>query len=296
VKVGSFIRLPSSEIYTVDSRGDGLPHVLVHGLGASHTSWLDVFDALAERNRVISVDLPGYGFSPPIARHDIDSLRDVMIEFLEHLTVPVRLIGNSMGGLISEMVASQRPDLVTDLVLITPASPAPPGTRPPRPAVTARLAAQSIPGLGRLVMNLYRRALSSEERVDALLSLVCADPRSVSESTRTASLEMVRRRDSMPWSIRALTESTESIRKLYLRRSSFKQMIAAIEADALVLTGSKDTLVPPAAIDALRDLRPDWTFSGRVDLGHAPQLEDPNWVLDEIDSWVSRSDEKARAT
>ena len=296
MQAGSFARLSSTQIYAVDSSGGGIPTVLVHGLGASHTSWLDVFDALSGRGRVISVDLPGHGFSPPIARHDLGSLRDVMIDLLEHLAVPVRLIGNSMGGLVSEMLASQRPDLVTDLVLITPASPAPLGTRPPRPAVAARLAAQSVPGLGRLVMNLYRRASSPEERVDALLSLVCADPRSVSESTRTASLEMTRRRDSMPWAVRALNESTESIRRMYLRRSSFKQMVAAIEADALVLSGSKDVLVPPAAIDALRHLRPDWTFNDRVDLGHAPQLEDPNWVLAEIDSWVSRSDEKARAT
>ena len=283
-------------MYAIDSGGDGLPIVLVHGLGASHTSWLDVYDALSRRHRVIAVDLPGYGLSPPIARHDLESLRDVLIEFVQHVTGPVRLVGNSMGGLISEMTASIRPDLVTDMVLITPASPAPPTTRPPRPAVTARLATQSIPGIGPLVMSVYQKLSSPEERVDALFSLVCADPGSVSKSTRSASVEMARRRASMPWSITALSESAESIRKIYLRRSSFKRMIAAIETDTLVLTGSKDALVPPAAIDALRELRPDWTFRDRSDLGHAPQLEDPMWTLDQIEGWTPASERSARAT
>lgn len=296
VHPGSFVSLPSTEVFAIDSGGAGLPHVLVHGLGASHTSWLDVFGALSHRNRVMALDLPGYGLSPPIARHDLESFTDVLIEFIEPLSGPVRLIGNSMGGLISEMTAARRPDLVSDMVLIAPASPAPAGTRLPRPSVTARLAAQSIPGLGPLVMTIYRKALSPEERVDALLSLVCADPGSVSDSTRAASLDMARRRESMPWSITALTESAESIRKAYLRRSSFKQMVAAIEADTLVLSGSKDVLVPPAAIDALRVLRADWTYRNRADLGHAPQLEDPSWTLDQIQAWALASQRSARAT
>lgn len=47
----------------VQTLGDGPVVVLLHGTGASTHSWRDVAPLLADRHRVVSVDLPGHGFT-----------------------------------------------------------------------------------------------------------------------------------------------------------------------------------------------------------------------------------------
>ncbi|MGI9609095.1 MAG: alpha/beta fold hydrolase, partial [Acidimicrobiia bacterium] len=55
-------------VHYADYGGDGSPMVLVHGLGGSHLNWLHVAHRLAERHRVVAVDLAGFGLTPPAGR------------------------------------------------------------------------------------------------------------------------------------------------------------------------------------------------------------------------------------
>ena len=48
------------------------PIVMVHGLGGSRLNWVMVAGPLAERNRVIAVDFPGFGSSPTAGRRRQD--------------------------------------------------------------------------------------------------------------------------------------------------------------------------------------------------------------------------------
>ena len=53
-------------VHWVDFGGrDGGPtFVLVHGLGGSHLNWALVAPGLADRGRVVAVDLAGFGLTP----------------------------------------------------------------------------------------------------------------------------------------------------------------------------------------------------------------------------------------
>src|ERR1044072_1712671 len=46
--------------------GEGAPLVLLHGTGGAWQSWLLNLEGLAQRHRVIAVDLPGFGQSDPL--------------------------------------------------------------------------------------------------------------------------------------------------------------------------------------------------------------------------------------
>lgn len=100
--------------------GAGEPElVLVHG-GAQNAHTFDTV-ALALQRPLIALDLPGHGHSDPspygnsaIAMH----ARDVARAIEQLTTAPVPLVGMSLGGLTSILVASERPDLVATLVLI----------------------------------------------------------------------------------------------------------------------------------------------------------------------------------
>src|ERR1700712_3784171 len=107
--------------------------VYVHGLGGASTNWTDLAGLLAVRFDGWAVDLPGFGRSQPPrrARYSIRGHVQAVVDVLEHVRDqpgevagrPVHLVGNSLGGMVSVLVASRRPDLVASLTLISPAMP-----------------------------------------------------------------------------------------------------------------------------------------------------------------------------
>jgi pimeloyl-ACP methyl ester carboxylesterase len=70
--------------------------------------------------RTIALDLPGHGDSPWMEEaYTIDSLVDRVLGVVESLGEPVGLIGASLGGLISLLIAGERAaDLCRALVLV----------------------------------------------------------------------------------------------------------------------------------------------------------------------------------
>lgn len=100
--------------------GDNDPQiVLVHG-GAQNAHTFDTV-ALALQRPLLALDLPSHGHSDAgphgasaVASHALDLER--ALEQL--LTGPVPLVGMSLGGLTSLIVAHDRPDLVRSLTLI----------------------------------------------------------------------------------------------------------------------------------------------------------------------------------
>jgi 2-hydroxymuconate-semialdehyde hydrolase len=94
--------------------------VLVHGVNDQAGSWSAVVPQLVGRFRVVTIDLPGHGESAPAAgplpmRLLIDGLAAVIDR--ESPETPVILTGNSMGGWVSMLYASEHPERVSHLVL-----------------------------------------------------------------------------------------------------------------------------------------------------------------------------------
>lgn len=104
-------------------RGSGVPVVLVHGMFGDHLDWAPVLGLLAERVRVISIDLPGFGDSDKSA--DLYS-QECFLETLETLFSELNLqdmvlVGNSFGGLLSCLYAAAHPERLCALVLVSSA-------------------------------------------------------------------------------------------------------------------------------------------------------------------------------
>jgi pimeloyl-ACP methyl ester carboxylesterase len=103
--------------------GEGPPMVFVHGLSGSWPNWLEQLPVLAERHRVIALDLPGFGHSPmPTETITISYYARLLDRLLGELEVgAAALVGNSMGGFISAELAIAYPQRVERLVLVSPA-------------------------------------------------------------------------------------------------------------------------------------------------------------------------------
>ncbi|MCX2933829.1 alpha/beta hydrolase [Mycobacterium sp. CVI_P3] len=101
----------------------GRPTILMlHGGGQNRFSWKNTGQVLADQGfHVIALDARGHGDSDraPNAEYTVDALSDDVAAVLEQIGRPVVLIGASMGGLTSILVAKHAgPEKVTKLVLV----------------------------------------------------------------------------------------------------------------------------------------------------------------------------------
>jgi pimeloyl-ACP methyl ester carboxylesterase len=94
--------------------------VLIHGLQDEADTWRHVFAPLAEKHRVIALDLPGFGRSDKTARkYTVQFFVDVVVELMDRLGIHyATLVGNSLGGMIAEVIALQHAARVLRLVLV----------------------------------------------------------------------------------------------------------------------------------------------------------------------------------
>jgi pimeloyl-ACP methyl ester carboxylesterase len=105
-------------------RADGSPGspavVLLHGLGESMHCWDRVAPLLADRFRVVLVDLPGFGDSPGGGRGTtIEDFAHTVAEVLRPADVADAVVaGHSMGGEVAVALAEQEPALVERVVLV----------------------------------------------------------------------------------------------------------------------------------------------------------------------------------
>lgn len=111
--------------YRLSGAGSGPPVVLLHGLGSSANAFSRVLFELQKHFRAVwAIDLPGNGFSP-LPDSGPSSLEEqvrLLLEFFKtEIQEPVFLVGNSLGGAMSMYAASEAPQAVKALSLVSPA-------------------------------------------------------------------------------------------------------------------------------------------------------------------------------
>jgi len=110
--------------YYYDDSATGKPLVLIHSINAAASAYemKPLFDAYRTERPVYALDLPGFGFSDRSDRDYLPGLyKDAIIDFLENVVqTPADLIALSLGSEFAGMVAKNRPDLVSSLVLLSP--------------------------------------------------------------------------------------------------------------------------------------------------------------------------------
>jgi pimeloyl-ACP methyl ester carboxylesterase len=103
--------------------GEGDPIILIHGLSASSLWWTRNVPALAQHYRLYLVDLPGFGsMSYPRNRFALKQAANWLLKWMEAIELQkAHFIGHSMGGYISLWIAAHHPEIVSHLVLVSPA-------------------------------------------------------------------------------------------------------------------------------------------------------------------------------
>ncbi len=96
----------------------GAPALLIaHGLFGSARNWNVIAKRLSGARRVVTVDMRNHGQSPWADSHSYADLAADLAEVIEAEGAPMDLLGHSMGGKASMMLALSRPELIRRLIV-----------------------------------------------------------------------------------------------------------------------------------------------------------------------------------
>lgn len=117
-----FIELDGARIhYRDEGNTEGPTIVALHGTYSSLHTWDGWVEQLGEEFRIVRLDMPGFGLTGPRTSDDntLEGLIATVAEFCDELDLSaVAVAGNSLGGAVAWRLATERPDIVSRLVLI----------------------------------------------------------------------------------------------------------------------------------------------------------------------------------
>ena len=274
-----------------EEAGPGTPHVLLHGLGASSLSWVEVAGDIARRGPVLAPDLTGFGLSEPPSGHrvTIDTALEGAAALLDDLAEEwgrsrVVLHGNSLGGYLAALLAARHPDRVAGLVLAAPAMPMRPHRALPLPpAMVMGIGSMAVPGLGEgLLAWAARRDEDPMMANDRMLEATFADPAQLTTDEYAELYADEIAQFSAPWRRRALLSMTRSVLAAMATPWAWREL-RRVEVPAVVLWGAQDRLLPPGMLAEIRHHRPAWEVRVVDGVAHVPQLDRPDAYLEAVD-------------
>ena len=277
-------------LHGMEYGGEGPLVLLVHGLSGSAVNWMETAVPLTAYGRVVAPELPGFGRTPPAGRSaSMKAQAGVMADFIEYQGGgPALVIGNSMGAMISMILAGERPDLVDRLVLIdTPGSTADLEGLPP--AWIATMLMYLVPRANLMFVNRLHRRGDPEQTTDAGLDLLAGEPGRMSGRVRQLHARVATERKAMPWPPQAYLEAFRSIIANLVPFSRWRRTALQVRAPTLLIHGTHDQVVPISAAERLAALRPDWFYRPLVGVGHIAMLEAPDLLLEVVADFMDRA-------
>ncbi len=257
-----------------------LPAVFVHGLGGHAMNWTDLMALLRHRVVGVAPDLPGFGRSGPPSDHDysLDAMVAAMLAVVEREATthasPVVLFGNSLGGAVCVRLAATRPDLVSSLVLVSPALP---DLRPRRGILGVPVLA--VPGVGEQMWRQLAR-LPAERQVQAMLAVNFGDPSVIPQVRLDEAAEEYRHRFTLPYAGEALSATTRGLLRAFVDpgpRGLWRQA-ASLRCPTLLVYGGRDQLVDVRRSRRAARVIPHSRLVVLPGVGHVAQIEQPALV------------------
>jgi pimeloyl-ACP methyl ester carboxylesterase len=263
--------------------GAGPDMLLVHGLGATKSSFFDTAAALSRDYRVHALDLPGFGSSskPATAPYNAGYFAESVLGLMDALGLDrAHLVGNSLGGRVALEVGLRAPERVNALGLLCPAVAFVKRSRAYHPLIRF-----ARPELGILPHRFGRRTISSQ-----FLSLF-ADPSAIDPSVADIVVDEFQRIYGSPGARLAFLSAA---RNVYLDRpfgrDGFYPRLATLQRPALFVWASHDRLIPAAFARHVAEWLPAAEQIVLEGCGHAPQVERPEQVNGVLRRFFARAD------
>jgi pimeloyl-ACP methyl ester carboxylesterase len=254
----------------VDGDPDHPPVLLLHGIGRSLEDWAPQWERLAGAYRVITLDIPGFGFSSrPSEPVTLAALAQGVADTLDALGEqrPLHVIGNSLGGAVALQLLVLQPERVASLVLVNSAGFG--------REVTMLLRMLTLPVIGRMAT---RRTTRASARI--LERSIFAD-RSLASRQRIEHAVAIGRQPDSGLVMREIAGELATGRGVKDDwRAELSSAAAQHPRPTLIIWGDRDRVLPAHHLETAQRLMPHaktHLFNG---IGHMPQIECPDEFAD----------------
>jgi len=245
---GKYVDLGSNRIHYYDAPpvggGDGVPLVLIHGLGSRGEDWSTLIPSFTAAGfHVYAPDLLGYGQSSrPDVDYSIGLEESVVVDFMHAMHLQhADVIGWSMGGWIAMKLALDHAPMVDRLAVYDTA-----GTYLPAELPPGLFTPDDVAGVKRL------------------FDVLEPEPRTVPAFIEADSLRKLQKNS---WIINRSLDSMIGGRYLLDFR------LGGLKQPMLIMWGGADHLIPPSVGAALHQLVPHSVFHVVEGCGHLAPAE-----------------------
>jgi len=241
------------------------PLVFIHGLSGCWANWLEQLPVLAGERRVVTLDLPGFGYSPmPAKEITISGYARLLDRLLGELQIDAAaVVGNSMGGFIAAELAIAYPQRVERLVLISAAGISTTGNHATtRVLPSLRRLETVLAGTGAWIASKSDTVARRARLREALLNVVTRHPSRLPAALAAEQL----RGAGKPGFLQALQSIFEY---------DIRERLPEIACPTLIVWGDADRLITVKDADVFEELIPDSRKVIFEDTGHMAMLERP---------------------
>jgi pimeloyl-ACP methyl ester carboxylesterase len=260
----------SSIILNQQIYGSGEPILCLHGLGANIYTWRHFITPFSLNNKLILVDLKGFGASPKPydTKYSIEDHADEIHKIiLEDNLTKLTLIGNSLGGGVALLLAirlcEQEPARLSKLVLIDSG-----GYEEYLPRYLKLL--RSI--LGVLIIHLSPSKLAAK----FVLRACFYDRKKITQDQVQAYAVPI----TSPGGRHALLQTAKQC--IPPNIDEILDKLKTISVPTLILSGREDRVVPLKVAELLHQAIPNSTLEVMEQCGHIPQEEKPDEAIARI--------------
>ena len=243
-----------------DVAGAGPAIVFIHAFPLNRRMWSPQVARLRGHARLIALDLPGFGRTPPVAAASLADFADAVAGLLDRLeSTRAVVVGCSMGGYVAQALAVRYPARVAALGLAnTRARGDSPEVRAGRAELVALVRAQGMAPVAdrQLPKLLSRRGLSDPAHVALVREMI---GEGTPQGLITAAAAMAARPDLMP-------------------------ALPSIPCPAAVIAGTEDAIIPVAEAEEMAARLPRGRCVRLEGAGHLANLELPDEFTAAIDS------------
>ncbi len=292
-----FIDVRGTQVHTIRGGlrpadgGADVPHLFIHGLGGGATNWLEVMADLGEDREVITMDLPGFGRTVPprMSAARVRANARFIPVFMDELGIERAIVhGNSMGGMLTALLAGIAPERIERAVMVAPALPTAKSDLTHLPGhVFRRFAPFVVPGVGSTVLRTFWSRADVDLLMREALDLTVADADRLSPAMHAIMRENLQLGKRSPWRIESLAYAVESLVAALLGGRELTEGVHALDAGTLLVWGDADALVGRPVIDHVLAQRPDWVAAVLPGVGHVPMMETPERYVAIVRAWLA---------
>ncbi len=248
---------------------NGLPIVLLHGIGSGAASWVCQLDVLGRDHHVLAWDAPGYGATTPvdITEPQADDYGQKLAAWLDAMYIErCILVAHSLGAIMASAFAGRFPQRVQGLLLLSPAI-----------------------GYGKDL------ALVRSEKRDSRLRMMTELGMQGMAEKRSANLLSVNagedEQEWIRWNMARIPATGYAQATHLLANADVPESIAAYDGPLSIAAGSVDAITPPEKCQQLAEQlqRPERAVPFCIfdNVGHACYVEDVKTVTKFVNKFAA---------